>query len=243
MAKKRMFSLDIVDTDPFLEMPISSQLLYFHLGSRADDDGFVASPKKIARACGANADDMRVLVSKNYIIPFESGVIVITDWKINNNIRPDRYKETIYMKEKRMLQLVDGRYQLSNVGIPDGSHLVYQRDTQSSLGKSSLGKSSIGQSSQSGEIPTLEDVRNYIDEEGLAVNPERFYKKYSNDGWMIDGELIRDWRAIVYCWHKKREEKAQQDTPQRQEPKFNRDHGFDQRDYDYDELEKKLLDY
>ena len=89
MRNKRMFSLDVVDTDSFLDMPVTSQALYFHLGMRADDDGFVSSPKKIAKSSGCNADDLKVLISKGFLIPFSSGVVVITDWKVNNYLRMD----------------------------------------------------------------------------------------------------------------------------------------------------------
>ena len=87
MANKRMFSLDVIDTDKFLDMPASTQCLYFQLGMRADDDGFVSSPKKIVKIANCSEDDLRLLASKGYIIPFESGIIVITDWNVNNSIR------------------------------------------------------------------------------------------------------------------------------------------------------------
>lgn len=80
MAERRMFSKSVIDSDMFLDMPISAQALYFHLGMHGDDDGFVSSPKRIARAVGCNDDDLQILASKNFIIPFESGVIVIRDW-------------------------------------------------------------------------------------------------------------------------------------------------------------------
>lgn len=114
MAKKRMFSLDIVDTDKFLDMPATTQSLYFHLGVRADDEGFVSSPRKIVTLSNCGMDDLRLLASKGYIIPFESGVIVITDWHINNWVRPDRRQETVFLKEKSMLDLTNGSYALSN---------------------------------------------------------------------------------------------------------------------------------
>ena len=91
MARRRMFSLDVVDTDRFLDMPSSTQALYFHLGMRADDDGFVASPKRTAAMCGCSADDLNLLAAKGFVRPFESGVLVIIDWRKNNQIRPDRY--------------------------------------------------------------------------------------------------------------------------------------------------------
>lgn len=113
MAQKRMFSLQVVDTDRFTDMPTSAQALYFHLGMHGDDDGFVSSPKKIQRAVGCNDDDMRLLAAKGFIIPFDSGVVVITDWKINNTLKNDRYMETIYQSEKAELHLESsGKYAL-----------------------------------------------------------------------------------------------------------------------------------
>ena len=93
MANRRMFSLSVIDTDKFLDMPVSSQLLYFHLGMRADDDGFVSSPKRIARTTNCGDDDLRILTTKGYIIPFESGVVVIRHWRQNNQLRSDRYRQ------------------------------------------------------------------------------------------------------------------------------------------------------
>ena len=103
MAKRRMFSLDVVDTDKFTDMPISAQALYFHLGMRADDDGFVSSPKRIMNGIGSSADDMTILQAKGYVIPFQAGVCVITDWKRNNQIKSDRYQATAYVEELSML--------------------------------------------------------------------------------------------------------------------------------------------
>ena len=113
MANKRMFSLDIVDTDKFLEMPSSTQALYFHLGTRADDDGFVSSPRKIVLVANCAIDDLKLLIAKNFVIPFDSGVCVIKDWKRNNYIQKDRYRATMYTQEKEdLLILPSGEYQL-----------------------------------------------------------------------------------------------------------------------------------
>ena len=117
MAEKRMFSKKIIDTDWFMDMPASSQNLYFHLSMRADDDGFIASPKRIIKLIGATEDDYKILIGKKFIIPFESGVCVITDWRINNYLRNDRYAETVYKEEKEQLTLNEnGKYIL---GIPE----------------------------------------------------------------------------------------------------------------------------
>ena len=113
MARRRMFNLDIIDTDLFIEMPQSSRLLYYELCMRADDDGFVSSPKKIQRVVGCSDDDFKVLITKKFIIPFETGVVVIRHWKIHNYIQKDRYKETLYSEEKRLLsQEKNGAYKL-----------------------------------------------------------------------------------------------------------------------------------
>jgi hypothetical protein len=98
MAKRRMFNLTIVDDDVFLSMPISAQALYYHLGMRADDDGFV-TPLKVMRAVGANADDLRILIAKRYLLAFDSGVVVIKGWHVNNTIRQDRHIKTSYQTE------------------------------------------------------------------------------------------------------------------------------------------------
>ena len=103
MAQRRMISLKVIDTDEFLDMPMSARLLYYDLNIRADDDGFVASPKKIQRMIGSSEDDYKVLLTKKFIIPFESGVCVIRHWKIHNYIQKDRYTETIYIEEKEKL--------------------------------------------------------------------------------------------------------------------------------------------
>ena len=98
MANRRMFAKSIIRTDQFLDMPQSAQNLYFHLGVEADDDGFV-TPKVVMRMLGSTDDDLRLLVGKKFVIPFEGGVLVITHWRIHNEIRQDRYKPTIYQEE------------------------------------------------------------------------------------------------------------------------------------------------
>lgn len=135
MANRRMFSLDVVDTDRFLDMSASAQALYFHLGMRADDDGFVSSPRKIAKASNCGLDDLTLLAAKGFIIPFESGVVVVTHWKENNYIRADRYKPTRYTKEAEMLEKIGDVYQLSTTGIPTDNQMVDTWDTQDRLGK------------------------------------------------------------------------------------------------------------
>lgn len=163
MAERRMFAKTIIDSDAFLDMPMSARLLYYDLGMRADDDGFVNSPKKIQRVVGASDDDMKLLIAKKFIIPFESGVVVVKHWKINNFIRSDRYIETKYKVEKSMLELDENNSYRLTTGIPHGSQLVGERDTQVRLGKGSLSKESIIIMSSDEEqyIKELEKIDNY----------------------------------------------------------------------------------
>lgn len=109
MADKRMFSKQIIDSDAFLDMPLSSQALYFHLNMRADDDGFVNNPRKIQRMICCGEDDLKLLIAKKFVIPFESGVCVIKHWLIHNYIRKDTYKETVYTDEKMMLAMKENK--------------------------------------------------------------------------------------------------------------------------------------
>ena len=104
MAQRRMFSKKITDTDKFLEMPLSTQALYFHLNMGADDDGFVDRPKTIQRTVGASDDDLKILLAKNFIISSDTGIVVIKDWRIHNYIRKDTYQPTIYQAEKLALE-------------------------------------------------------------------------------------------------------------------------------------------
>ena len=109
MAERRMFAKKITESDAFLDMPASTQNLYFHLNMSADDDGFVNSPKRVQRTIGASDDDFNLLVAKSFVLVFESGVIVIKHWKMHNYIQKDRYKPTDYLEEKEMLELKENK--------------------------------------------------------------------------------------------------------------------------------------
>ncbi len=146
MAERRMFAKTIIDSDAFLEMPISARLLYYDLSMRADDDGFNNSPKKIMRTIGATQDDLNILVARKFIIPFENGVIVIKHWRIHNYIRKDTYNETSYKEQKAMLELDENNaYRIAEEAdffIPSTTRRrpVDDPSTQVRLGKDSLGK-------------------------------------------------------------------------------------------------------
>ena len=154
MANRRMFSKKITDTDKFLDMPASAQNLYFHLNMHADDDGFLGNAKTIKRMVGSSDDDLKLLVTKQFLIPFDDGVVVIKDWRIHNYIRSDRYRSTIYTDHKNSLQINENQqYELISEhpkevgmtdGIPSGNQDGYQMDTQVRLGKDRLGKVRLG---------------------------------------------------------------------------------------------------
>lgn len=139
MANRRMFSKDVVETDKFLNMPLTSQALYFHLGMEADDDGFVASPKKVQRSIGCSEGDLQILASRGFIIPFESGIVVLVHWKQNNYIQADRYRKTVHKEEAALLQNDNYVYRLD----PTCIHPVSNLDPQDSIGKDRVGKDSI----------------------------------------------------------------------------------------------------
>ena len=157
MAERRMFAKTIIDSDAFLDMPLSAQALYFHLSMRADDDGFVNNPKKIQRMVGASDDDCKLLILKRFILTFESGVIVIKHWKIHNYIQKDRYKETVYLKEKSELTIDE------NNSYTERIQNVSNLDTQVSIGKDSIGKDrvvvvSAGARDEQPQQPDLSDI-------------------------------------------------------------------------------------
>lgn len=107
MANRRMFSLDVVESDAFLNMPATTQNLYFHMGMHADDEGFLGSPQRVIRTVGATNDDFHLLCVKGFVIPFQSGVIVISHWNLNNQLRKDRVKSTVYLEEKSQIQRLE----------------------------------------------------------------------------------------------------------------------------------------
>jgi hypothetical protein len=137
MAQKRMFTLQIVDTDAFLEMPTSTQNLYFHLCMRADDDGFIDNAKKIMKMVNASEDDLKILLAKRFLLGFDGGIIVIKHWRMHNYISKDRYKETVYTDEKKKLSVKE------NGSYTECIQNVYEMSTQIRLDKISIDKNRL----------------------------------------------------------------------------------------------------
>ena len=211
MAQKRMFSQQIVDSDAFLEMPLSAQALYFHLSMRADDDGFVNNPVKIGRIINASPDDLKILLAKNFIISFENGVIVIKHWRINNYLRKDRYTETVYLEEKSQLDVKEnGSY--TYLGIPDDNQMSTSgirsidksREEKNSIEKNKEEeKEIVATRSPSFVKPTREEILNYCNERKNKVDPSQFYDFYEAKNWMIGKNKMKDWKAAVRTWEQR----------------------------------------
>ena len=329
MAERRMFAKTIVDSDPFLDMPLSTQALYFHLSMRADDDGFINNAKKIQRMIGASDDDLRMLAAKRFIIPFESGIVVIKHWKIHNYIRGDRKKDTVYPEEMALLMekengayslkaeepvlieapseetprkkayresslpysfdykirqafygepcpvcgfamrgTVDeagvgsdarrpsiqhnipiskgGRHELGNISVICHKCNISMQDNETGrlnadevilkwdeicmtgkcqssdrqvsgecqhrLGKDRLSQDSVVEVIEEAVPPTrtkrftppsVDQVKEYCEERGNSVNPQRFVDYYSSNGWMVGKNKMKDWKAAVRTWEQK----------------------------------------
>jgi hypothetical protein len=125
MAERRMFAKTIIDSDAFLDMPLSSQALYFHLNMRADDDGFINNPRKIQRMLGCSDDDLKLLLAKRFAIGFESGVIVIKHWRMHNTLSVNRYKETNFLEDKALLKIKANKsYTLGEGEVIDDTKLI-----------------------------------------------------------------------------------------------------------------------
>ena len=189
VAERRMFAKTIIDSDAFLDMPLSTQALYFHLSMRADDDGFINNPKKIQRMVGASDDDLRLLLAKKFVIAFESGVVVIKHWKIHNYIQADRYKPTIYTDEKS--RLLEGQNKVYEEMYPSCIQNGYQMDTQVRLGKDRLdkGRESMAQAPTPTEPKPPKSSKHKYGEYGWVQLTEEQYSKLLQD--MGQAELER----------------------------------------------------
>lgn len=178
MAERRMFAKTIIDSDAFLDMPASSQLLYFHLSMRADDDGFVNKPKSIMRMIGAKDDDLKLLFVKKFLIPFESGVVVIKHWKIHNYIRKDTYTETKYKEEKATLELDENSaYRVAGeVPLQLRDEPVTSTATQDRLGKERLGQDRLGEGKRETQKTLFEKLRpTYLFDDEMAAKMSEWF--------------------------------------------------------------------
>lgn len=202
MAERRMFTKKIIDSDAFLDMPLSAQALYFHLNMRADDDGFVNGPRKIQRMVGASNDDMNLLIAKRFILTFESGVIVIKHWRMHNLLRKDRYTPTQYQDEyKRLETKENGAYTeaMATNWQPTGNQVA----PQVSIGKVSIVEDSLKEEEKTKRFtpPSVEEVNSYILEKGYDVDAEAFVNFYESKGWFVGKNKMKSWKAALVTWN------------------------------------------
>ena len=241
MAERRMFAKTIVLSDEFLDMPLGARCLYMTMGMMADDDGFVNNAKTIIRMTGATEDDLKILVAKKFVIPFEDGVIVIKHWRINNYLRSDRHSETKYLNHKAEL-LIDekGAYKKSDFGIPSSGIPVgipagIPSSGTPSIGKDRLGKDSIVEREER-ETPTpcrygmYNNVILTDEERDALINdyPEEYQDMIENLSMYMKstGKIYRDHYATMRKW--KREDKAKvSDKPPKKGSKQELDEYYD----------------
>lgn len=196
MAQRRMFSKKIVETDFFMEMSPTAKLLYFYLNMSADDDGFVGNPKTIKLISGATDDDLKILIAKQFIIPFDSGVVVIKDWKIHNYIRKDTYNSTVYKFEKSQLLDDDNGAYILNENEPSTG-----RPREVDTGKDRLGKDRLGKdnnmSDKSDDVIPYSEIISYLNEKS-----NRGFKNVDANKRLIkarwkEGYKLEDFQKVI----------------------------------------------
>ena len=209
MAERRTFSKSVIWCDMFLEMSLSSQALYMHLNMSADDDGFVGNPKTILRMIGASEDDFKILVTKGFVIVFEQGIIVITHWKINNFIRKDRYKPTLYENEVQSLSQTKNGMYIKEVGC----HLVDQRLTsgQSSIDKGREESTPSPNSKKYGEYQNiiLTDEQYKALQEKIQSHTDTMIEKLSRY-IKSTGKTYQDHYVTILNWYEQDKDKLSQ---------------------------------
>ncbi len=263
MAQKRMFDKTITNNDNFLEMPDSTQNLYFHLSMEADDDGFVDNWKSIMRMTGKKEDDLKLLIAKRFIIPFETGVIVIKHWRINNYLRKDRYHQTKYLKEKSLLTIEENEeYELKkDFGIPIGNR------EENSIVKNRIEENSIVECIEQKKQDTIYD---FLQKElGRTLSPTEIEKvkewkdneltRYAVKVAILNGAYTINYiDTIIYNWQKlgiKSVSQAQEETKRHRDKKINKKTDYTPEWFDVDvkkeeveinennEMEKLLKDF
>ena len=214
MAERRMFTDKITESDVFLDMPLSTQALNFHYCMNADDDGFVKNPKRIQRMLGASDDDCKLLMMKRFVLPFESGVIVIKHWRMHNLLRKDRYKPTEYIEEKSMLKIKEnGAYTFDEEQGISLMTTTWQPNDNQMAPQDSIGKDSIDKDIEKEnnkkkkfEKPTVAEVDAYCKERNNGIDAEAFIAFYESKGWLIGKNPMKNWKSAVITWEKSRKQ-------------------------------------
>lgn len=213
MAERRMFSKTVIDSDAFIEMPLSAQALYFHLAMRADDDGFVNNPNRIRKDIGAAEDDMKLLIIKRFVISFDSGVIVIKHWKMHNYIQNDRYKPTTYTKERARLMVCENKayteciHNVSTVDTQVSLELVQSKD-RGSEGKDSdnttttttISSMARERACEGEKAPVAAEVAKYMKDELCIEDAGTEAVKFVAWNALRDWDCLPNWRAAADLW-------------------------------------------
>ena len=196
MAKKRMTTTQITDSDDFIAMPSPAQALYLHLNNGADDDGFNNQVQMAMYKAHASIDDLKLLLAKRFILQFDSGVIVIKHWRMANSLRKDRYTPTVFQEELKQLGIKEnGAY----TWLPNGCQMV--AIDKDSIDKNSIDKLSID--NKKFKKPTIEEIQEYINERHSDIDANRFYDYYETIGWKVGKNPMKDWKACVRTWESK----------------------------------------
>lgn len=222
MARKRMFDKEIIIQDKFLDLAMETKALYFLLGMEADDEGFV-SPKKVMRLYGGTVESLRSLAQQGFIIPFESGVVVITDWKQNNYLDSKRIQPTLYQDEKSQLvfNTKTQKYELAanvdfsnvkqmlNNGLTNAKQMFGEnRIEENSIEENSIVQNSILESKSSTKTkkfipPTLDEIKEYCIKRNNNIDPKVFYDYYNTGNWIdAKGNKVKNWKQKIITWER-----------------------------------------
>ena len=220
MAEKRMFTQKIVDSDAFLDMPLSAQALYFHLNMRADDDGFINNAKRIQRSIGATDEDLQTLISQRFLICFNGGVMVIKHWRMHNTLKRDRYKPTQYQEELALLDVKDNKAyterRSADTTEPQRNQSGTETEPQYSIDKNRLVEDSIVKDSvveNSSTAPTFSQIASYVSLNNLNVDALRFFNYYEQNDWRTTKGNPIDWREKLKEWSISETQTAQRKEP------------------------------
>lgn len=230
MADRRMITKKVTDDDHFLELSASAQALYLHLNMSADDDGFNNQVSISMFRAHASVEDLKQLLERRYILQFDSGVIVIKHWRMANALRKDRYTPTAFQEELSKLSLNENG---SYTWLPDGCQTVANCLPQDRLDKDRLDKSNK-KNNKRFTAPSVNEVRDYCNERGNKVDAQSFVDFYESKGWKVGNQSMKDWKAAVRTWERRKKD----DKPAEKKTAFN---SFSQREYDYSDLESRLL--
>jgi hypothetical protein len=218
MAQKRLFDRAIIETDKFLNISLSAKALYFLLGMEADDEGFV-SPNRVMRLYGSELGDLKNLIDTGLVIPFKSGVVVITDWKENNWLDSRRIKPTQYQEELKLLKLDNNKYLLSEclagAKREEYSIVEHSREEKSIEEEKCLAEKSIEEKKERKSSrfapPSLQEVSEYIKANSYNVDANQWLDFYESKGWMVGKSPMKNWQAAVRTWAQRNIDKPRLD--------------------------------